>query len=91
MANPNIAWSDFNSNIKTLITTLQNLQTITAKIADDSTLAAAMAAAANAQAWPNITAQDIINAGAGNGAVGQILFAFNSGNPTQASLLYKLT
>lgn len=86
MQNVTNLWGNINSDIKQLITTLENLQTEYNMVADDTGLPAALATFANGRGW-NISAQDVTNAMA---AVNQILFTFNSGSPTQASLLYKL-
>lgn len=70
-----------------LVNLLQVVDTLQDRLAEDSTLAAAAAAAANAAGRTDLAAVDFTNAAA---AINQLLFTFGSGSPTQKSFLYKL-
>jgi hypothetical protein len=86
MADPIVFFNNLKSNVNQLVTTLQLLNTYQDMLAQDATLADA---AAKAGTSPNrtLTAQDITNVA---DAINQILFAFNSGSPTQKSYFYKI-
>ena len=86
MANAPLFFQTMVSDINQLIQILENLNSLQDRMAQDSTLATAAAAAAQATR-PDLVAQDFVNAVA---AINQLLFTFNSGNPTQKSYLYKM-
>src|SRR5262245_51243709 len=85
MANAQTTFDGFNKNINALINALEDLQTYKQMFEADGTLADVVVTYANQRGW-NITSQDINNAVS---AITQMLFTFNSGDPTQASYLYK--
>jgi len=72
------------SHITSLITVLHDLQVDQDRQTEDAGLAAAAAAAMTGR---TLAEADFTNAA---NAIGQILFAYNSGSPTQKSYLYKL-
>ena len=76
-----------NSQINQLVTTLQLLETSQDRMTADSGLASAAAAAAAAIGRTDLVTIDFTNAA---NAIGQLLFTFNSGAPTQKSYLYKI-
>jgi hypothetical protein len=69
------------------IINLQQLQTLADRISQDSSLAGRAATAAQASGRADLTTADFDNAVS---AINQLLFTFNSGNPTQKAFLYKL-
>lgn len=87
MANPTQFFQQFNAQIKQFIDDLDNLNTMQDRLAQDNTLAAAAATAAQAQGRTDLAAIDFTNAAT---AINQLLFTFNSGTPTQKSYLYKI-
>ena len=87
MANATQFFQNFNAKINQFISDLEDLNTMQDRMASDSGLAAAAATAAQAQGRPDLSAADFTNAAS---AINQILFAFNSGSPTQKSYLYKV-
>jgi hypothetical protein len=86
MANAPLFYQTFVSQINQFIQILDDLNTMQDRLAQDPTLAAAAAAAAQPQR-PDLTAQSFTNAA---DAINQVLFAYNSGAPPQKSLLYKM-
>jgi len=72
------------SHINALIAVLHDLQVDQDRQTEDPNLAAAAAAAMTGR---TLTATDFSNAA---NAIGQVLFAYNSGTPTQKSYLYAL-
>jgi hypothetical protein len=87
MADATTFYRNLISEVQTLINDLENLDTSQDRMNEDAGLAAAAAAAANAAGRTDLTGADFTNAAS---AINQILFAFNSGSPTQKSYLYKL-
>jgi hypothetical protein len=75
------------SHINELIDVLNSLQVDQDRQTQDPDLAQAAADAMNGANRPNLTAVDFTNAA---NAIGQLLFAYNSGSPTQKSYLYAL-
>jgi hypothetical protein len=86
MANATNFYSQILTDVRTLIQTLENLNTDQDRLASDATLAAATATVATNQGNA-LSATDINNVAV---AINQLLFTFNSGSPTQKSYLYKL-
>lgn len=87
MADATTYYRTLISQVQGLINELETLNTLNDRMHEDSGLAAAAAAAANASGRTDLTTQDFVNAGS---AITQIMFTFNSGAPTQKSYLYKL-
>ena len=75
------------NSINQLITVLNDLQVAQDRQTQDPELAQAAADALNGSGRENMTAETFTDAA---GAIGQILFAYNSGDPTQKSLLFAL-
>lgn len=73
--------------VNQLLTTMQTLNTYNDRLAQDSGLAAATAAALNATGRSGLTAQNFVDVGA---AITQLQFTLNSGSPTQYSKLYEI-
>ena len=71
--------------IRNVIDDLETLRTLNDRIAVESGLVAAVLAAPAART--DIVAQDMTNA---SSAVTQLLFTFDSGNPTQKAALFKM-
>lgn len=81
------AWGLNTINVvKQLIAAIQAAENVVDQMAGDSGLAAAYLASQGART--DLVAQDFTNM---NAALGQIIFTFNSGTPTQKSYLYKMT
>jgi hypothetical protein len=87
MADATTFYRNFIAETVRLINDLEDLDTTQDRLAEDAGLAAAAATAAQAAGRTDLAAVDFTNAAA---AINQILFAFNSGSPTQKSYLYKL-
>ena len=85
MSNPNTFMNNYVSAIQNLTNALNAAQNMNAVLADDSTLPTRYFQTTGART--DIVAADVTNA---SNAIVQVLFAFNSGSPTQASLLYKM-
>jgi hypothetical protein len=75
------AWFTACANV---INDLETLRTLNDRVAVESGL---LGAALTASTRSDITSQDMTNASA---AVTQLLFTFDSGNPTQKSFLFKM-
>jgi hypothetical protein len=93
MSNPINFMNGYAQAIETLINQLNTVQQMNAELVADPTLvtryfATPPASNGQAQARGDIAAADIANA---QSAIVQLLFAFNSGAPTQASYLFKVT
>jgi len=86
MADPVIYFSNLKSSVNQLVTTLRQLETCQDMLTQDASLAAS-AAAAGSNVNRTLTAEDITNVAS---AIGEVLFTFNSGNPTQKSHFYKI-
>ena len=87
MADAVTFYRELISEIKSLINNLEDLDTSQDRMTQDATLAQAAADAANKAGRTDLTEADFTNAAE---AINQILFAFNSGDPTQKSYLYKM-
>jgi len=91
MANPVSFINSYAGNIQQLVTLLQSLQTQNLQLTDDATLVTNYFKAVQSNGQPayrtDIVAADVAAAQA---AIVQLLFTFNSGNPTQASALLKM-
>ena len=85
MSNPNTFMTNYVTAIQNLVNALNAVQNMNAILADDSTLPTRYFQATGART--DIVAADVTNA---SSAANQLLFAFNSGSPTQASYLYKM-
>lgn len=83
--------NSYASNIAKLVDLLQTLQTQNLQMTDDSTLVTRYFATTPLPGQ-NIPRSDIVAAdvAAAQAALIQLLFAFNSGNPTQATALLKM-
>lgn len=83
--------TNYANNVSQLVQLLQTLQTQNLQMTDDTTLVTRYFAT---QAGPGVRAprSDIVAAdvAAAQAAIVQILFTFNSGDPTQASALLKM-
>jgi len=93
MSNP-VSWiNQYVSNIQTLISTMEALRTMNDELTQDSTIPTRYFASSPGNVggitYPraDIAAADITNAQA---ALVQLLFTFDSGNPTQKSYLFKV-
>ncbi len=91
MSNPTTFINDYSNNIVQLVKTLKALETQNNMIDSDSTLLDRYFAGTPTSPFGSPRA-DIVKADvtAAHGAMVQLLFAFNSGAPTQASALYKM-
>lgn len=78
--------SNYINKVKALINALQDCRAEVDKLAQDSTLPASYMSSVNRRA--DLVTADFTNA---NSALVQVIFAFDSGSPTQKSYLYKLT
>ena len=87
MSDASVYYRTLIAQTNNLISQLQIMETFADRLTSDPSLAAAAAAAANMAGRTDLTTADFNNA---IGAIDQILFAFNSGSPTQKSYLYKL-
>jgi hypothetical protein len=85
--NANSFFATVQTQSAALVTLLQTLETLTERLAQDSTLAGRAATQANQAGYTTLAAADYTN---WSTAIGQILFAFTSGTPTQSSLIYKM-
>jgi hypothetical protein len=85
--NANLFFANVQTQSAALVTLLQNLSALADRMAQDSTLAGRAATQANQAGYTTLSAADYTNWSA---AVGQILFTFNSGTPTQKSYVYKM-
>lgn len=85
MANASAFGAAYIQAVTQLINDLENLRTLNDRIAQDNTLILGFVSS-NPQR-SDLAAQDLTNAAS---AVTQLLFTFDSGNPTQKSLLFKL-
>ena len=85
MSNPTTFMNNYVTAIQNLTNALNAAQNIASILADDSTLVTRYFQTTGART--DIVAADVTNA---SSAIGQVLFAFNSGAPTQASYLYKM-
>ena len=70
-----------------LVSVLQQLQTISDRIASDSALAGQAATAAQAAGRADLSTGDFDRCKA---SIDQMLFTFNSGNPSQKQNFYKM-
>lgn len=93
MSNPTTFINTYTQNIVQLVQLMNVLRTNNDQIAQDPTLIDRYFAQTN-PSNPNIsivrtdiTAQDVTNA---ESAITQLLFAFDSGSPTQKSFLFKM-
>jgi hypothetical protein len=77
--------ADYLAAVKTLIGDLENLRTLQDRVAQDSTLFDGYLASTGART--DLQKIDLTNA---SGAIVQLLFAFDSGAPTQKSQLFRL-
>jgi hypothetical protein len=73
--------------VRDLIDAIDNANLMQDRLSSESTLAAAVAEAMSGAGRADMTEQVINDAAA---AIVQIVFTFNSGSPTQKSLLYKV-
>ena len=87
MSDATAFYRDYTSAIKQLISATEQVALMKDRLDSDTGLAAAAAVAAAAAGRTDLTVQ-VINDAAG--AIGQMLFTFNSGSPTQKSYLYKV-
>lgn len=87
MADAPVFYKTLQTQVRTFVDQLNALETLKDRMDSDAGLATAAAAAAVASGRTDLTAADFTNIGA---AIGQLLFAFNSGSPTQKSYLYKI-
>jgi hypothetical protein len=78
----------FVSTVKALIDAIENANVIQDRLASEPGLADATAAAMASGGIRNDLTGQMINDAAN--AIVQIVFAYNSGSPTQKSLLYKV-
>ena len=88
MSNANNFINSYANNIAQLVQILQTLQTQNLQMTDDTTLVTRYFQGTSPAPRTDIVAQDVTNAAS---AVTQMLFTFNSGAPTQASYLLKMT
>ena len=88
MSNANNFISAYASNIQQFVNLLKTLETQNQQMTDDPTLVTRYFAQTAPAPRADINAQDVANAQA---AIVQMLFAYNSGSPTQASFLLKMT
>ncbi len=77
--------TDYLAGVKSLIDSLENLRVLQDRVTQDSTLFAAYLASPGAR-----TDLQLIDLQAASSAIVQLLFAFDSGSPTQKSELFKL-
>lgn len=75
------------NRVTELVTVLEDLETISNRIVEDSSLAGRAATAAQAAGRADLTTASFDDMKA---AIDQILFTFNSGAPTTRSKFYKL-
>lgn len=87
MSNPTTFINTYANNIVQLVQILQTLRTQNDQITQDSTLINRYFAQNPNQIRSDIVAADVTNA---QSALVQVLFAFDSGSPTQKSYLYKM-
>lgn len=87
MSNPTTFINTYANNIVQLVQILQTLRTQNDQITQDSTLINRYFAQNPNQIRSDIVAADVTNA---QSALVQVLFAFDSGSPTQKSHLYKM-
>ena len=87
MADATTFYREYINTINQLIQATEKAALMKDRLDSDNTLAAAAAAAAATGGRTDLTVQ-VINDAAG--AIGQMLFTFNSGSPTQKSFLYKV-
>lgn len=87
MTDPIQFYKLYVNTINTFINTMEDLRTQNDRLASEPALAADAAAAALKSGRPDLTTQSFTDAQA---AIVQLLFAFDSGNPTQKSFLYKM-
>jgi hypothetical protein len=78
----------YANNYQTLVQVLNALQSQNQQITDDPTLVTRYFALPPGQARTDINATDVAN---GQAAIVQMLFTYNSGTPTQASYILKMT
>ncbi len=86
MSNPVTFINNYANAISKFISDLDTLQLMNAQLVADPTLVARYFSLSGPRT--DIVATDITNAQA---AIVQMLFTFNSGNPTNASQLFKVT
>lgn len=86
MSDPSIFMNSYAQNISGFINSLMTLQTQNAQLAADPTLVTRYFSLPNKRT--DIVAADVSNAQA---AIAQMLFTFNSGSPSQAASLFKVT
>jgi hypothetical protein len=77
----------FVATINTLIKAIEDADLMQDRMASEPTLAAAAAAAMASAGRSDLSEATFTDAG---NAIVQIVFTYNSGNPTQKSLLYKM-
>jgi len=77
---------NYINKIKALINAIEDCKTEVDKLAQDSTLPASYLASPNHRT--DLVSADFTNA---NSALTQVIFAFDSGSPTQKSFLFKMT
>lgn len=88
MSNATTFMASYATNIAQLVNLLQTLQTQNLQMTDDTTLVTRyFAGTGTLVPRKDIVAADVAAAQA---AIVQLLFTFNSGNPTQASALLKM-
>ena len=87
MSNPNTFMNNYVTGVQNLTNALDAMQHLNNVLVADATLVTRYFAQPTGQFRTDIVAADVTNA---SSAVGQLLFAFNSGSPTQASYLYKI-
>lgn len=88
MSNSNTFINSYASNIRQLVDLLNTLQSQNLQITDDPTLVTRYFSQTAPLPRNDIVAADVTNAQA---AIVQMLFTYNSGSPTQASQLLKMT
>lgn len=87
MSNPATFNQTVNETVKQFIYWIQQIQTLQDRMVSDPTLAADAAAAAEAAGRSDLAEVDYKNL---SDAIVQIMFTWNSGDPTQKSFFYKM-
>lgn len=80
--------NSYANNIRTLVDTLNALQSQNLQITEDSGLITRYFSGTSPAPRTDINATDITNA---QSAIVQMLFTYNSGSPTQSTYLLKMT
>lgn len=86
MSDPTIFMNSYANGIQGFINTLMTLQTMNLQLSSDPTLITRYFSGTNKRS--DIVAADV---SAAQAAIVQMLFTFNSGSPTQAAALFKMT